>query len=244
MDLQSKLTYLAQLAGLGYQLENPDDYNDSTLPNFAATMDVLQKLRGCKVAYVPLFSGFPDQVPPERAYFIDRLIGFLVNDCLTYPQGTRLKNGVVVPDWLFELKKFGADPVTQMQDPHLFAAGQANQAARRQDSHTEWVKLRFASAAEIEERTLAFLQGNLYAKSSIQETLRPDLEWLLGHFGADKIDPGQVVFRETRTYLTQYFWNRADWATVSRLADTPTDFLRLFAALTGGDISLAVRGGP
>jgi len=239
VDLQSKLTYLAQLAGLGYQVENPDDYNDSALQDFSATMGVLQEARGGKVAYVPLFNGFPDQVPAERAYFIDRLIGFLVNDCLTYPQGTRLENGVVVPDWLFDLKQFGADPITQMQDSRLFAAGRAAQAGRKQDAHVEWVELRFAGTAEIEERALAFLRGNLYAKSSIQETLRPDLEWLLSHFGADQIDPSQVVFRETRTYLTQFYWNQGDWATVSRLADTPTDFLRLFAALTGGDISLA-----
>ena len=241
VDLQSKLSYLAQLAGLGYQVDNPDQYNDSTLAHFTATIDVLRELRGGKVNYVPLFSGFPDQVPPERAYFIDRLIGFLVNDCLTYPQGTRLENGVVVPDWLFDLKEFGADPITQMQDPKLFAAGQAAQAGRQQDTHVEWIRLRFADICEIEERALAFLRGNLYAKSSIQETLRPDLEWLLSHFGADQIDAAQVVFRETRTYLTQYFWNRAEWATVSRLADTPTDFLRLFAALTGGDISLAEK---
>ena len=241
VNLQNKLTYLAQLAGMGYRVENAGDYNDSVLSDFAETVEVLKQLRGGNVDYVPLFSGFPDKVPEDRAYFVDRLIGFLVRDCLTYPQGTRLDNGLVVPDWLFDLKDFGADPISQMQDPKLLAAAKAGQCNREKDAHVEWLSLRFADAVEIEKRALAYLRGNLYAKSSIQEALRSDLEWLLGHFSAELIDPAQVVFRETRTYLTQYYWNRQDYAAVTRLCDTPTDCLRLFAALTGGDISLAEK---
>ncbi|MBX3167079.1 MAG: hypothetical protein KF760_06695 [Candidatus Eremiobacteraeota bacterium] len=241
VDLQSKLTFLAQLAGMGYRVENPEAYNDSVLYDFAQTVEVLKEMRGGKVDYTPLFSGFPDKVPEDRAYFIDRLIGFLVRDCLTYPQGTRLENGLVVPDWLFDLKEFGADPIAQMQDPKLRAAAKEQQAGRKQDTHVEWVSLRLADFAELEERALDYLRGNLYAKSSIQEMLRPDLEWLLGHFSAEQVDPAQVVFRETRTYLSKYYWERADYVMVARLCDTPTDFLRLFAALTGGDISLAEK---
>ena len=241
VDVQSKLTYLAQLAGMGYRVENAGDYNDSVLGDFAATMAGLKQLRGGEVVYVPLFSGFPDKVPEDRAYFIDRLIGFLVRECITYPQGTRLDNGLVVPDWLFDLKQFGADPISQMQDPTLYAAAREDQAGRAQDTHVEWVTLRFADSEEVEKQALAYLRGNLYAKSSIQETLRPDLEWLLGHFSPEQIDPAQVVFRETKTYLSQYYWNHQNYAAVARLCDTPTDCLRLFAALTGGDISLAEK---
>lgn len=239
VDLRSKLTYLAQLAGLGYRVENPEDYNDSVLYDFAPTVEVLKQMRGGKVDYVPLFSGFPDKVPENDAYFVDRLIGFLVRECLTYPQGTRLENGAVVPDWLFDLKEFGADPITQMQDPALWSASREQQAGRKRDKHVEWVTLRCADFAEIEERALDYLRANLYAKSSIQETLRPDLTWLLGHFSAELIDPAQVVFRETKTYLSQYYWQRENYAMVSQLCDTPTDFLRMFAALGGGDVSLA-----
>ncbi len=239
VDLQSKLTFLAQLAGMGYRVENPDGYNDSVLYDFAETVEVLKEMRGGKVDYVPLFSGFPDKVPEDRAYFVDRLIGYLVRDCLTYPQGTRLENGLVVPDWLFDLKEFGADPIAQMQDPQRFAAAREEQSGRKQDAHVEWVSLRFADFAEIEERALDYLRGNLYARSSIQESLRTDLEWLLGHFSAETIDPDQVVFRETRTYLSKYYWQCGNYLMVSRLCDTPTDFLRLFAALTEGDVSLA-----
>ena len=241
VELRSKLTFLAQLAGLGYRVENPEDYNDSVLYDFAETVEVLKQLRGGAVEYVPLFSGFPDKVPEHDAYFVERMIGFLVRECLTYPQGTRLDNGAVVPDWLFELRQFGADPIAQMQDPKIWAAAREQQAGRQQDQHVEWVNLRFASFEEIEERALAYLRANLYAKSSIQETLRPDLEWLLGHFGAAVIDATQVVFRETRTYLSQSLWKLGDLDAVARLCDTPTDYLRLFAALTGGDVSLAEK---
>lgn len=241
VDPQRKLIFLAQLAGLGYRLENPEDYNDSVLAQFDQMMDTLKRLRGGKVDYVPLFSGFPDKVPEERSYFVDRLIGFVVNQCLDDPAGTRLESGLVVPEWLFDLKQFGADPITQMQDPALLAAARAQQSERPKDRHVEWISLRFASAQEVEERALGYLRSNLYARSSIQEVLRPDLDWLLAHFSAQLIDPAQVVFRETRTYLTKYYWVRADYTTVARLVDTPTDLLRLFAALTGGDISLAEK---
>ncbi|MBN9418940.1 hypothetical protein ABS71_02100 [bacterium SCN 62-11] len=241
VQIRSKLTFLAQLAGMGYRVENPQDYNDSVLYDFTETVEVLKAMRGGAVDYVPLFSGFPDKVPENDAYFVDRLIGFLVRDCLTYPQGTRLENGAVVPDWLFDLQQFGADPISQMQDPKLWAAAREKQADRNQDAHVEWISLRFADFEEIEACALAYLRANLYAKSSIQETLRPDLTWLLAHFGAEAIDPAQVVFRETKTYLSHYFWTRQDYATVARLCDTPTDYLRLFAALSGGDVSLAEK---
>jgi hypothetical protein len=239
VDVQRKLIFLAQLAEMGYQVENPEDYNDSILYVFDPVINTLKQMRGGKVEYVPLFTGFPDKVPEEKAYFVERLIGVLVNSCLDNPAGTRLESGLVVPEWLFDLKQFGADPITQMQDPKLLAAARANQEKRKKDTHVEWIKLRFAKVSEVEERALAYLRANLYAKSSIQEVLRPDLEKLLGHFSAELIDPTQVIFRETRTYLTKYYWERGDYASVSRLVDTPTDFLRLFAALTGGDISLA-----
>lgn len=238
---QSKLIFLAQLAGLGYRVENPEAYNDSVLAHFDETMETLKAFRGGKLEYVPLFSGFPDKVPKGQAYFVDRLIGFLVNECLNYPAGTRLESGVVVPEWLFDIQQFGADPITQMQDPRLLATARARQAERKSDTHVEWISLRFADRQEVEEGALNYLRANLYAKSSIQEVLRPDLEWLLGHFSAERIDPSLVVFRETRTYLTQYYWQKGDYAAVGRLADTPTDYLRLFAALTGGDISLAKK---
>lgn len=241
VDVQRKLIFLAQLAEMGYQVENPEDYNDSILHVFDPVISTLKAMRGGQVEYVPLFTGFPDKVPDEKAYFVDRMIGFLVNNCLDNPAGTRLESGVVVPEWLLDLKQFGADPITQMQDPKLLEAARANQARRKQDTHVEWVRLRFARVDEVERRTLDYLRANLYAKSSIQEVLRPDLEKLLGHFSPQQIDPSQVVFRETRTYLTKYYWERGDYAAVSRLADTPTDFLRLFAALTGGDISLAEK---
>lgn len=240
-DTKKKLVFLSELASLGYLVENPEEYNDSILYNYPALIEQLKALRGGQADYVPLFQGFPNDVPNELQYYVHRMLGFLVNHCLSYPRGTRLESGVVVPEWLFELKEFGADPITQMQDPALHRASAQAQKQRAGDRHVEWVSLRFAGKAETEERALAFLRGNLYARSSIQESLRPDLEWLLGFFSPDRIDPTQVVFRETRTYLMKYYWEKAELAQVGLLASTPTDFLRLFAALTGGDVSLATK---
>jgi hypothetical protein len=240
-DPKSKLTFLSELASLGYLVENPEDYNDSLLYDYANSVQVLRAMRGGDTQYVPLFQGFPDKVPPDNEYFVHRMIGFLVNHCLEFPKGTRLSNGVVVPEWLFELEQFGADPISQLQDPQLWEAGAARQKSRSADTHVEWVSLRLADYAEVEEKALRFLLDNLYARSSIQETLRQDLEWLLDHFSASQVDASRVVFRETRTHLLKYYWQRARWSEVAGLAETPTDYLRMFAALQGGDVSLAEK---
>lgn len=236
---QKKLMFLAELAGLGFAVENPEAYNDSLLRNWPTTLSVLRAWRGGEPDYVPLFQGFPQSVPDEREYFVHRMLGFLVNQCLDYPAGQRLANGVVVPNWLFELKQFGADPITQFQDPQLFEAGRQRQLQRSGDERTEWITLRLVSAAEMDRQLLDYLRSNLYARSSIPEAARADLELLMEHFGPEVIDPERVVFRETRTYLLKTCWNRGQWHTVQALIGTATDWLRLFAALTGSEVSLA-----
>jgi hypothetical protein len=238
---QKKLMFLAELARLGFAVDNPEAYNDSLLRNWPTTLSVLRCWRGGAPDYVPLFQGFPQSVPDEREYFVQRMLGFLVNRCLDYPAGHRLANGVVVPNWLFELEQFGADPISQFQDPDLFEAGRQRQLLRSGDEHTEWIGLKIVSPGEMDRQLLNYLRSNLYARSSIPEAARADLELLMEHFGPHVIEPERVVFRETRTYLLKACWNRGQWQTVQRLIGTATDWLRLFAALTGSEVSLAEK---
>jgi hypothetical protein len=227
---KKKLVLLSELASLGYQVDNPEEYCDSALESYSELIASLKVLRGGQVDYVPLFQGFPDQVPDENDYFVSRLLGYLGKECLDWQE---------TPAWLFDLQEFGADPITQLQDPKLFQAGVERASKRAQDSHTEWVRIRFASTEQLMQTALDFLKNNLYAASSIQESLRADLELLLELFGPAQIDPSRVVFKETRTYLAEYFWILQDYGSLKPLCDTPTDILRLMASLTKSDVSLA-----
>jgi hypothetical protein len=225
---RKKFVYLAELAGLGYRVTNPDDYSDAAPDRFHRTVELLREMRGGNVPYVPLFSGFPENVPEEKRYFLDRLIGFVTNITgLTRDHS-----------WLFDLEKFGADPVYQSQRKDLFEAALERQKSRAGDKHVEWVTLQFASRAVARQRASEYLRESLYARSSIPEVVRPDLFSLLMELGTSGIEPAQVVFKETRTLLSAFHWLRGELASVADYCSTPTDLLRLFAALTGGDVSL------
>ena len=86
-----------------------------------------------------------------------------------------------------------------------------------------------------------YLQQMVYAKSSIKEELHADLMAMLDYSGADALDSNQIVFKETQALVLQYFWNKNDWDAVKQLAKTATEILRVFAALTGSDISLSQK---
>ena len=235
---KKELAFRGELAAMGYRLEG---YDDSVLVHHQWLMRELQKLRGGQVKYVPLFQGFPEKIPEDQSYFVDRLLGYLGNACPLWEEGRRLEDGTIVPEWLFDLEEFGANPITQLQDKGLFKAGVERQKGRKQDTHTEWLTLRAVPPEEIESACLEFLRSNLYAASSIKEALHEDLNFLLEHFGADSIEPERVVFKETRTLLMTYYWNQPDYQALARYCDTPTDLLRLFAGLTGSDVSLTEK---
>lgn len=239
-DTPAKRTiFCTELAKLGYEIANPDSYRDSALAEYEDLVDVLKAIRGGDVEYVPLFAGFPNDVPEQDEYLIRRIIGYLGNLIGCFESGEELDNGLIVPHWLFDVSRFGADPITQLQDAALYQRGVAEQSTRERDQHVEWIRLRLADWPSIESECKKFLHSSLYAKSSIKDSLKPDLEFLLERFGTSEIDSERVAFKETRTYLSRYCWEREDLDAVHSLCSTPVDVLRLFAAITDTDISLS-----
>lgn len=238
-DSQKKLIFLSELAYLGFLVSNPDDYNDSLLEHYPEKIETLRSMRGANTDYVPLFSGFPNQVPDGREYFVERLIGRAINFCHNLASGVRLDSGMRIPSWLFDLKQFGADPITQLQDRFLHRQSLELQSKRERDSHREWITLTIADLPVIEEKARAFLLDSLRSKSSIPEFLRKDLTFLLKRYPDVRPRPEEVTFKETRTFLTQQFWDSQDYEQCKDYLETPTDILRLFAALTKSDVSLA-----
>ena len=230
--LKKKVIFLAELERLGYRIKNPEGYNDSLLSKYKKLISVLKKMKGGDVDYVPLFQGFPDDVPQQNPYFIKRIIGAICS---------YLTRDAELPAWLFELEKFGADPITQLQNKKLFKKGRKKQRAKKGDVHTEWVDLELVSESEVTERARTYLGHILYAKSSIKEELKPHIEFLLSldHMGAGAVDPAKVVFKEIQAYLMRLYWIKKDYDRFRPFVGSPTDLLRLFAALTDSDVSLS-----
>jgi len=237
---KKKIMFLAELANMGYKITNPEQYNDSILEH-PEIFSCLKKMKGGDVDYVPLFQGFPDNVPNEDEYFVKRIMGFLGNFIGLFDEGTRLDNDMVVPEWLFDIEQFGADPITQFQDEQLYRAGVKRQKKRKNDKHTVWTDLTFStdSMGSIAEK---YLLDILYAKSSIKEALKDDIEYLLGMSEFKSlgfVDPSKVVFKETKTHLMKHLWGLKRFENLECFINSPTDILRLFAALTNSDVSLA-----
>lgn len=236
---RQRLVFLSELAALGYSVTNSDAYTDSVLLRYHDLIKTLKEMRGGDVEHVPLFQGFPESTPEDDDYLIKRVLVYVGNHVGWFPEGRQLDSGIVIPEWLFDLNEFGADPVTQLQDKSLFQAGVKRQAKCESDDHVEWIHLRLATWDEVEDAARDLLLQNLYAKSSIKEALKDDLEILLGHFGTEMIAPDRLTFKETRTFVMKYFWNRNDLTSLRPLSSTPTDLLRLFASLTDTDVSLS-----
>jgi len=238
---KSKAIFLSELASLGYKVDNPELYNDSVLENFDSIIKTLKEMKGGDVTYVPLFTGFPNNVPDKEDFLRDRIVGFFGNILGFFNEEdsdvTVLENGLVIPNWLFDLTEFGADPILGRQTAELFEQGKINQDSRKDDSHTEFIHLKFSE--NIEDDVLTWLSNNLYAKSSIKESLKDDIQEMINHFGLSHLDPEKVVFKEIKAYIMNHLWMNEDYETLSKYISTPTDILRMFASLTDSDISLA-----
>lgn len=239
-----KHTLVAEYTALGYAVHNPDvlDHADPAfVDRHAGVIDALQKKRGGGAAYVPLFADFPT-IPDDDAYFARRLFGYLGNAFGSFAQadapGRTLENGMCVPDWLFELDQFGADPITQQQDRGLFEAAAAAQQQRADDGHVHWLPLTLATPDDVHTALVRWAQDAISSPSSLKAAVREDLFALLPHVHGS-LALSDVPFKETRALLLAHFWTAGDHASVQALVHTPTDLLRGFAVLTGTDASLA-----
>jgi stress response protein SCP2 len=259
LPAKQRLGVLAELAGLGYAIPNPerlDAADPSWLDDYVTIVAALRALRGGDVDHVPLFLGFPNDVPDEDEYFVRRIVGYLGNIFgvfggpsgsspsapKAFSAGETLENGIVVPAWLFDLRRFGADPITQLQSAAQLEAAKATMADRVPDGHVEWIELPLVWADEVPALERAWLCDVLYAKSSIKEELHEDVRvLLLRHGDAAGIDCDRISINETKALVLRAFWEAGRLDAVIALARTPTDLLRMMAALTDTDVSLATK---
>lgn len=100
VDDRVRLFVLADLAGLGYLVVNPDAYDDSVVANYRTLIiPTLEKLRGGDVSYAPLFRGFPDELPTDDSFIMRQLLASLR---LTFGEVSSLEEALDFSDigWL------------------------------------------------------------------------------------------------------------------------------------------------
>ncbi|TRX62561.1 TerD family protein [Fulvivirga sp. M361] len=239
---QQKVMFLAELGKMGYRLSNPvllDQASEVFLMDYKYLMEVLRKKKGGNVKYVPLFKNFPNDIPEDNSYFLKRIFGYLGNVLSLFEDGVELQNGVKVPKWLFNIYEFGADPITQMQSRELFDLAVRENSSKPEDTNIEWVELTIVFEEELQEELRTYLKDLVYSRSAIKEELHTDLSQLINFFGVEELDGDLIVFKETKALVLAYLWEQGDYAAIEKLTGNAIDVLRMFASLTGTDVSLS-----
>ncbi|MFI5496053.1 hypothetical protein [Actinoplanes sp. NPDC051859] len=203
---------LLEFAHAGVRFSNPEAITDGLAGPHRAVLAHVRARRGESGTYAPLFPGFPDQLPEF--------------DDMSF----RTALGVAHFDWW---------PASSIpQDEKRAAADRRAQGLLPRDSRITWITVRLVSATELEARLRDWMRDCFLSAASLREDVQRDLGILVDRLGADGITLSEVRFRENRTLLFALLWAH-DRKRLPTTGATPDDLLRLFAQLTGGDISLS-----
>ena len=208
-------TLKLELLNLGVSVENGSAFQAMTKERMARILQGVRELRGADVDYVPLFANFPNERPNDCEYLVRRLIGFL--------------------GWnTFDMKEFGHDPITQMANNTLWAKVAVAQQLKLDDKKSKWITLTVKTQEEIYEALETWVKSKIYSPVVVQEVLWDDINYCRSRIGIN-LFPEKIKCKETlaRIGIEQFTkFNKI-------IGKTPTDALRLFAALKGQDVSLA-----
>jgi hypothetical protein len=214
-DLFQSKVFSFEVGQLGFKITNPEQFTSMSQAEWTEGLAVLKEMRGADVSYVPLFSGFPDQLPNDGMYFIRRVMGFLGLNT-------------------FNAANYGADPITQMQNADLWQDAVEEQSNRLRDSRVEWMTLTLADEKSVHQQLSQWAIALLYGRTPIQETLWDDLLLVKNQLSL-QLDLAQVTIKETLARLAAKEWET--WGKI--VVKTPTDLLRMFAFIKKQDVSLA-----
>lgn len=200
-----------------------------------ALIPALREQTGARGYYTPLFVNFPFDVPDQYEYLLARVDSYLQRH-YGLGEAKALSCGHVVDPALFQGHSFGACPICQRQvDPIDLPRGLAREPLR------EKTPLRLLTVGTQDDARL-ILGGLLRAKTSLSELDLEDVQTLF----AQLPDPAEVyvvgiTFRETLAHVAQILYRvrPAEAHLVDAGINTVTDVLRIAAAFSEGDVSLA-----
>ena len=213
----------ASLMQIGYYIDNWQEVGSLTKEHFNNIVDVLLKEKGGDVKYVPLFANFPDEVPNDFQYLLNRIIALYGYEVEQFKKGS-----------------YGADPVTQLQDEELYEAVVKEQKEKGVDRVGVWKKLEAVSYEEAVARLIDWVNALLMSKTPVQESLWEDCYEVLEVYTEQQNKElkevlSKVTVKETLVRLAYREWLKDG---TTGLLTTATDLLRLLALSMGQDITL------
>ena len=244
---------IVELSRLGVRITNPERLNDSVLTHFTTITDTVAELRGTTRTLAPLFKGFPDQLPDYDDAFVRFAIASI-----------RLFTSVQDPDALRKdfVDNFTADDIRAAMDfsdigwwpassvpldPDAAALAIAAEAALPRDRHVEWINLTLVDEADFDLAIAEFALACAHSTSSLNPGVTADLVSLIADGTANGISINEVPFREIRALFLTPLYDRAISGDNSALREltsgvvSPDDILRVLAARSDSDVSLATK---
>jgi len=244
LTVEEKLIFLKDFASMGCRFNNPemlDKVSKVFLKNYRNTIKTIKADKGGDVSYVSLFKNWQKRKESDLQYFKKRLIGYWGSQLNLFNTGIELKSGTKIPKWLFNVYDFGADPVTQMQSEELFKISVKEENSKVGDDTSEWTTLRLAFESEANIALENYFKNMMYSKSSIKEEYKVELVSMLNYFGVASLDKDLIVYKEIKAMLLKYLWTNNLYDELPSFCTSATDLLRMFAALTDTDVSLATE---
>lgn len=198
----------------------------------------LKKSIGANVKHTPLFRDFPEGVPGDFEYFLNRLSKHL-EDTIDFSRDFKLLScGDLIYLDKFDLSNFGACPICQKQveEFELFES-------KKRDNLTESVEFKIINLGT-EDEIFNIFKNLVSSKTSISKQDQEDISDIFEEY-KEKITnhfPEDIFHKEILSlisYLTLKHLNSFDF--LKGKIKTSTDVLRIATIMSGGDISLAEK---
>ncbi|NKY39237.1 TerD family protein [Cellulomonas septica] len=222
---------LTELARAGVRITNPGAARDPLADVVADVVTHVRAARGQRGTFAPLFSGFPDRLPSFDDVRLRSAFGLSRLADVAAPTEQQIRVA-------FDFSDIGWWPASSMpQDVPAALSARRRQKLLKPDSRVQWLDVRLVGVEERDDLLRDWMVTTFASAASVRVDVMDDLRVLVAALGTAHVDSATVRFRELRTLLVRAVWD-ADLSAVPTLGLTPDDLLRLFADLTGGDVSL------
>src|ERR1035437_1607973 len=232
------------IASLGYTL-SPELFaalKTKSIGQLTLTNNFLVKtlsvMVGDNVKYRPLFRNFPKDVPDDINYFIERIIGHYTGVFGLTDNAKLLSCGCVIDTETFDMKNFSACPICQFQisDKELLPSKERKELKEK-------VKLKVIGLAK-EGDIFKIFTNLLSSKTSISKSDKDDISNIfeiykneIGNHFPETI-PHKEILAHVASLVLKYL---PSFDVLKDSVKTSTDVLRIAAAMSDGDVSLATN---